>query len=164
MRHNTTWQSLSTLEVPFQVCVSSPHRMSLRPTRCVFSTGSAYLQYKPCEVQRFQRSAPSALKRPGRRAFFFPAPLPALSVENSSSFGTAARSSMSLLSCRPIGIEEGVGHPISTPPTMAEENLILAFTDNAVTMLLPCKVCVRHPDASYRRYISMARAAAKART
>jgi len=45
----------------------------------------------------------------------------ALSVENSSTFGTALRLSMSRLSCRPIKIEEGGGtYDINTMSTMAE--------------------------------------------
>jgi len=80
---------------------------------------------------------------------------------------------MSLLSCRPIKIEEGgAGHTISTLSTMAEENLrrILGVTDNPVIYMFyvsPCCFLARIMSCTQTllfRGISMSRAAANART
>jgi len=95
-------------------------------------------QCKSYEVQHWQRSVPSAQKYPQCSAFRS-SPLPVLSVGKSSTFGTTLRSSMSLLSCWPIKIEEGAGLTISTLSTMVEDKLMLAVTDNPVIYDLSVK-------------------------
>jgi len=68
-------------------------------------------------------------KTPSAFSVFFPLRSQRFQSKRVQLLEQRLRSSMSLLSCRAIKIEEGAGHTIPTLSTMAEENLILAATD-----------------------------------